>query len=157
MNIPVRIFNFDPTLSPEGKTVITVILPTYNYEYWNNLRVDNNVQYNKEKERIADEVLEALEKRYGNVRSNVEMIDVSTPSTVMRFTNNWKGSFEGWVLSPRTGFKSMKKTLPGLRNFYMTGQWVEPGGGLPTAIMSGRNVCQIICREDGKEFYIRQR
>jgi phytoene dehydrogenase-like protein len=101
---------------------------------------------------LADEVLDALDKRYGNVRSNVEMVDVSTPSTVIRFTNNWKGSFEGWVLSSKIGFKSMKKTLSGLRNFYMAGQWVEPGGGLPTAILSGRNVSQIICREDNKTF-----
>jgi phytoene dehydrogenase-like protein len=34
----------------------------------------------------------------------------------------------------------------------MAGQWVEPGGGLPTAILSGRNVTQIICREDKKIF-----
>jgi protoporphyrinogen oxidase len=26
----------------------------------------------------------------------------------------------------------------------------KPGGGLPTAIMSGRNVSQIICKEDKK-------
>jgi phytoene dehydrogenase-like protein len=156
-NIPVRIFKFDPTLSPAGKTVITVILPTYNYGYWDNLRNKEIDQYNKEKERIADEILEALDKRYGDVRSHVEMIDVSTPSTVMRFTNNWKGSFEGWVLSPKIGFKSMKKSLPGLRNFYMAGQWVEPGGGLPTAILSGRNVCQIICKDDGKKFYVKQK
>ena len=155
-DIPVRIFNFDPTLSPEGKTLITVTLPTYNYGYWDNLRNREIDRYNKEKDRIADEILEALDKRYGDVRSNVEMIDVSTPSTVMRYTNNWKGSFEGWVLSPKIGFKSMKKRLPGLRNFYMAGQWVEPGGGLPTAILSGRNVTQIICKDDGKKFYVKQ-
>jgi len=39
----------------------------------------------------------------------------------------------------------MKKTLAGLDNFYMVGQWVEPGGGMPTAVMSGRNVTQLIC------------
>jgi phytoene dehydrogenase-like protein len=44
------------------------------------------------------------------------------------------------------------KTLPGLKNFYMIGQWVEPGGGLPPAIMSGRNVAQIICKKDRKKF-----
>ena len=153
-DIIVRLFNFDPTLSPEGKTLITVMLPTFNYKYWDNLRANDMARYKKEKERIADEVLEALEKRYGDVRSNVDMIDVSTPSTVIRFTNNWKGSFEGWVLSPKIAFKSMKKTLPGLKNFYMAGQWVEPGGGLPTAILSGRNVSQIICREDKKGFTI---
>jgi phytoene dehydrogenase-like protein len=48
--------------------------------------------------------------------------------------------------------KHLKKTLPGLNNFYMIGQWVEPGGGLPTALMSGRNVSQIICKKDKKEF-----
>jgi len=155
-NIVVRIFNFDPTLSPEGKTIITTMLPTYNYKYWDNLRLHNTMRYKKEKERIAAEVLEALEERYGDMRSIVDMIDVSTPSTVIRFTNNWKGSFEGWVLSPKIGFKSMKKTLPGLGNFYMAGQWVEPGGGVPTAILSGRNVCQIICKEDNKAFYVKQ-
>jgi phytoene dehydrogenase-like protein len=46
----------------------------------------------------------------------------------------------------------MSKTLPGLKNFYMIGQWVEPGGGLPSAAMSGRNVIQIICHRDNKLF-----
>ncbi len=38
----------------------------------------------------------------------------------------------------------MKKTLPGLKNFYMAGQWVEPGGSIPKVILSGRNVTQVI-------------
>jgi len=42
--------------------------------------------------------------------------------------------------------------LSGLKNFYMAGQWVEPGGGLPSAILSGRNVTQIICKKDKKKF-----
>jgi len=35
---------------------------------------------------------------------------------------------------------------------YMAGQWVEPGGGVPTAAMSGRNVIRTICQRDGKSF-----
>jgi phytoene dehydrogenase-like protein len=80
------------------------------------------------------------------------MIDVSTPSTVMRYTDNWKGSFEGWLLTPRMGLRRMKKVLPGLKQFYMAGQWVEPGGGLPGGLLSGRNVTQFICKKDGKRF-----
>jgi phytoene dehydrogenase-like protein len=48
--------------------------------------------------------------------------------------------------------RGMDKTLPGLENFYMAGQWVEPGGGVPTAAMSARNVLQMICKRDGKPF-----
>ena len=48
--------------------------------------------------------------------------------------------------------KGMSKTLPNLANFYMAGQWVEPGGSVPIVAMSGRNVVQLICDRDGKEF-----
>ena len=44
------------------------------------------------------------------------------------------------MLAPQTYGAHMANTLPGLDNFYMAGQWVEPGGGVPTAALSGRNV-----------------
>jgi len=49
-------------------------------------------------------------------------------------------------------FLRMSKTLPGLNNFYMVGQWVEPGGGLPPAAYSGRNLIQILCKRDRRKF-----
>jgi len=150
--LPVRIFNFDPTLAPEGKTSLTVMLGTYNYELWVDLRKNDKKKYRQEKERIAHEVIEALEERFGNIKSNIEVTDVSTPASLIRYTNNWKGSFEGWQPGRGTMMLRINKTLPGLKNFYMIGQWVEPGGGLPPAIMSGRNVTQIICKKDRKKF-----
>jgi phytoene dehydrogenase-like protein len=151
-HLSARIFNFDPTLAPEGKTSITVMLGTYDYEYWVNLRKNDREKYKQEKERIANEVIEALDERFGNIRSTLEVADVSTPASIVRYTNNWKGSFEGWHPGPEAIMVRMKKTLPGLKNFYMIGQWVEPGGGLPPAIMSGRNVAQMICKKDKKKF-----
>ena len=148
----VRIFGFDPTLAPEGKTVITVWILTREYEYWDNLKKTDPKQYEAEKDRIAEEVLELLEKRFGDVRSKVEMTDVCTPATFMRYTSNWKGSFEGWLWTPKIGLGRIRKTLPGLDNFYMAGHWVQPGGGLPTAMKSGRDVAQIICKKDKKKF-----
>jgi phytoene dehydrogenase-like protein len=46
----------------------------------------------------------------------------------------------------------MSQMLPGLSNFYMAGQWVQPGGSIPAVAMSGRNAVQIICQKDNKEF-----
>ncbi|MEZ4715498.1 MAG: hypothetical protein R2851_05320 [Caldilineaceae bacterium] len=46
----------------------------------------------------------------------------------------------------------VRKTLPGLGNFYMAGQWVEPGGMVPVVAMSGRNAIQLICHADGRAF-----
>jgi len=42
--------------------------------------------------------------------------------------------------------RGMRKSLPRLKNFYMVGQWVEPGGGLPAVALSGRNLAQVICK-----------
>lgn len=60
------------------------------------------------------------------------MTDVSTPATLLRFTGNWQGSFEGWLPTPEWLVKTVPRTLPGLDGFWMVGQWVAPGGGLPS-------------------------
>lgn len=97
-------------------------------------------------------VIEVLDKKLGDIASRVEVYDVATPATYIRYTNNWKGSPEGWLPTPSTFGRRIRKTLPGLKNFYMVGQWVEPGGGLPAVALSGRNLAQIICRSDRKKF-----
>ncbi len=150
--LELNIYNFDPTLAPEGKTLLTSMFQT-DYDYWNNLR-QNEALYKAEKEKIADKVVALLDKRFPGLAGQVEMRDVSTPTTFVRYTGNWKGSFEGWQVTPKTWSfgKVMKKTLSGLSNFYMAGHWVEPGGGLPAVAMCGRNVVQIICKKEKQKF-----
>ena len=77
-----------------------------------------------EKHRVAEAVIAILERSVANIRPAIEVIDVSTPATVIRYTGNWKGSMEGWLLTPSTGFRPLPRTLPGLRQFLMVGQWV---------------------------------
>jgi phytoene dehydrogenase-like protein len=146
----VHIYNFDPTLAPKGKTALKVQFNT-DYNYWKKLSQDPR-RYKAEKEQIADQVVAALDQRFPGLAAKVEMRDVATPMTWERVTGNWRGSYEGWLPTVQGAMKGMSKTLPGLDNFYMTGQWVEPGGGLPTAAMSGRNVTQIICKKDKRPF-----
>ena len=148
--LPVTIHNFDPTAAEKGKTVLTLMLESRNPEYWINLRNNDKDMYGQEKERIAKEVIQCLEKRFGNIESNVEVCDVATPATYVRYTNNWKGSVMGWQ-NPEAIRKKPKKEIKGLRNFYMCGQWAD-NGGLPSALTSGRDVTQIICKRDGKKF-----
>jgi len=146
----LQIFNFDPGLAPEGKTALRVMFDS-DYERWKQLKQDPD-RYKAEKEQIAEEVITLLDQRFPGLAAQVEMYDVATPMTWEHYTGNWRGSFEGWLITTKTFGMRMSKTLPGLENFYMAGQWVEPGGGLPTAVMSGRNVTQIICKQDKKKF-----
>jgi phytoene dehydrogenase-like protein len=148
--ISVRIFNYDTTLAPPSKTVVQVVFES-EFEWWERLQTERP-RYDAEKERVAADVLERLEARYPGISSQVEMTDVATPYTTWRYTLNHKGTYEGWLFTPEAFRTSVEKTLPGLANFYMAGQWVQPGGGVPTVIMSGREVIQIICHQDKKRF-----
>jgi len=146
----VLIYNFDPTLAPEGKTVLKVQFNT-DYDYWEKL-YQEPARYKAEKEKIADLVVSLLDRRFPGLAAQVEMRDVATPVTWVRYTGNWRGSYEGWLLKESTVTASMSKTLPGLANFYMAGQWVNPGGGMPTAAMSGNHTIQLICKKDKRKF-----
>jgi phytoene dehydrogenase-like protein len=148
--LSLRIFNYSNAFAPRGKTVIQVILET-EWDYWEGLRKDRP-RYESEKDRVANEVLERLEAHYPGLSSQVEMIDVATPQTTWRYTLNHRGSPMGWMISQKSLMTQIPRSLPGLRDFYMAGQWVVPGGGVPACIYSGRHVVQILCRRDGKPF-----
>lgn len=154
--VSFRVFHFDPTFAPPGKTAVTCFLPTHNHEFWVHLQQDDPAKYQEEKQRVAEAVIALLEKRIPDLRQAVEVMDVSTPASVIRFTGNWKGSMEGWLLTPTTGFRPLQITLPGLQRFLMAGQWVMPGGGLPSGLMTGRAAVQALCKEDGVPFLARQ-
>jgi phytoene dehydrogenase-like protein len=155
-NLSYRIFHFDPTFAPHGKTAVTSILPTRNFEYWSSLRRSDPAAYHAEKHRIADAVIAVLEKRMPGVREAIEVLDVSTPATVFRYTGNWKGTMEGWLVQPGASFKPLPNTLPGLKQFIMVGQWVMPGGGLPSGPMTARPAVRAICRHDHVPFDLRK-
>ena len=149
----VELYNFDATLAPSGKTVIDVKFFS-DYDYWKNLK-ENPKDYKAEKQKIAAQVIDLLEQRFPGLSRQVEMIDVATPMTWERYTGNWRASFEGWLITTKTFGMSMSKTLPGLKDFYMCGQWVAPGGGVPSAALSARNLIQVICKRDKKSFMVK--
>jgi phytoene dehydrogenase-like protein len=149
--LSARIVNFDPTMAPEGKTVIVTILEA-DGEYWCRLREQDKKKYAAEKARIGDAVVRGLDGRFPGLKDQVEMVDVATPATTVRYTGNWRASFEGWLPTPGYLTKGLPRRLPGLDDFYMVGQWVQPGGGLPTGVMTAREVQQLICRRDGVTF-----
>ena len=147
-----RIFHYDPTFAPPGKTAVTCLLSTRNVGWWTGLRDSDPERYQVEKQRVAEAVVAVLERRLPGVREAIETIDVSTPATIVSHTGNWKGSMEGWLLTPRTGLAGLPQILPGLKGFAMAGQWVQPGGGLPSGLITARAAIQAICRKDHTPF-----
>jgi phytoene desaturase len=147
----VRVFNYSSRFAPPGKTVVQVEFETQ-WDYWNDLQSADRAGYDAEKERIAGDVLQRLEHHYPRLSSQVEVIDVATPYTTWRYTLNHKGAWGGWLPTPEVMNARIARTLPGLANFYLAGQWVTPGASVPSSLYSGRDVVEILCRRDGKPF-----
>lgn len=148
----LNVYYFDPTLAPKGKTLVTVLLNTWEWEAWEKLAKENPEEYEEEKKRIAGEVIKRLESLFGPLEGLIDMVDVSTPHSVIRYTGNYKGSFEGFAPTKASLSKRLGKTLEGLDQFAMIGQWTVPGGGLPTAAKDGRDIARFICKQDKKRF-----
>jgi phytoene dehydrogenase-like protein len=148
----VRIFNFDPTLAPKGKTLISIELDTLNFDFWYELRTNDIINYRKMKNEITSNLITLLDDYLPGIKEKIDMIDVATPATFHRYTHNRKGSIMGWAAKDIFEKNPFKKELKNLKNFYMIGQWVQPGGGVPTSFLSGRDIAQIICKRDNKSF-----
>lgn len=142
----VELFESDSGLCPEGTTMITVRLPT-RYQFWMDLKDSDPRRYRAEKKNILRKIMAILDVRFPGLARSVERFDVATPATFVRYTGNWRASYEGWLPTPRILGRRIKYTLPGLKNFYMAGHWVIPGGGLPSAALSGREVAQMVCAQ----------
>lgn len=149
--LDIEFFNFAPEMSPPGKTAVQVVATT-SYDYWKALSPED---YRAEKARVAETLIACLERRFPGFAAQVEVTDVATPLTTERFTASFMG-YQAWgvpnqsMLDALTG-KGLSKTLPGLSNFYMVGQWAG-GLGLPNVAAMGRKAVAALCKQDGRRF-----
>jgi phytoene dehydrogenase-like protein len=153
-SLEMQIYGFDPTLAPPGKGVIKVELVS-SYRYWKQLHAEGP-RYDEEKEKVAAQVIDLLERRFPGIRSQVETVDVPTLMTWEKFVNETFGwqNFPNkkFSMTASVGARGGQGTLPGLSDFYFAGAWATGLGALFANAISGRNVIRDICRKDGKRF-----
>lgn len=141
----------DCGLCPPGRTIVVVRFasPT---SFWTKLKKEARAKYNAEKQRLLEGVVRFIDHRFPGTAAMIEHTDIATPATIIRYTGNRDGSCQGWLPTPGVLDRPIPQVLPGLRNFYMAGHWVQAGGGLPPAALSGRYAAQYVCASDKKPF-----
>jgi phytoene desaturase len=122
--LTIRFFSFDPTTAPAGKTAAVVMIETRNDQYWTRLRSEDPAAYAAEKQVTATKVIGALDCYIPGLKSSVEVVDVATPATFIRHTNNWHGSYEGWL--PLAG-AVLDDLSPGRSTAWTTSSWSANG------------------------------
>ncbi len=146
----IEVSNFDTTLSPTGKTTITINFTTREGQFWIDLRKKSPEEYSKAKQRVSDAAIDALRSKFaGQIdTSKIEVVDVTTPATYAKFTGNTLGSSQGWApMDDIMRRLPIETTLPGLKRFAMAGHWMEAGGGIPIALLSALRAERCIRRQ----------
>jgi len=141
-------YSFDSTMAPNGKTTV-VLRYESPWKLWEKIP---EKEYQAEKIQIQKDATAFLEKEYPGISAFIEVTDVATPRTDVRYTGVKNGAYEGFMPSKENMMKSLKMQLPGLQNFYMAGQWLFPGGGLPPSAQTGKWVVQLICKKEKQVF-----
>jgi phytoene desaturase len=132
----------DPTLAPEGKSTIYVLVPVPNLE--------TPIDWEKEKKRYRDLVINKIKEKteMKDIEEHIEIERVITPKDWESKIDVYKGAVfnlshtvgQMLYLRPHNKFES----LPGL---YLVGGGTHPGSGLPTIVESGRIAADLISGE----------
>lgn len=134
----------DPSLAPEGKSTIYVLLPAPN----NNSTID----WEARKPQLRERILDLLETRGGfdNIREHIETEKIITPANWEQDFNVYKGAVfnlghqikQMLFLRPHNRFECFK-------NCFLVGGGTHPGSGLPTIYESGRISADLISKDEG--------
>jgi prolycopene isomerase len=133
--------NLYKSYSPKGRNTINIVV-LQGYDHWKKYEADywdgKKKEYRTEKERIADILISKAEKALlPGLLNAIEVKEIGTPLTNVRYTLNYRGAIYGW---DQTLDNSTPRRLPHktpIKNLYLSGAWTQPGGGYGGVLWSG--------------------
>ena len=148
-------YQYEESFAPKGHTVITCAINQFRQDYdaWKALAKDSEA-YRQEKLRIGNEVVRAIVTRFPHMAGKLKVLDVATPLTYERYCNAYRGAFMPFM--PAIGGKMLAHSgrIKGLDNVFLSGQWLQPPGGLPVALITGKDTIMRICKQEKRRFNI---
>ncbi len=146
-------YGYGQDFAPDGHTAITFAINQFQpeLEKWQALGQDREA-YCMEKNRIGREVIRAMETRFPEMAGRLRLLDVASPQTYERYCNAYRGSFMAFW--PTLKSKELNHTgqIRGLNNLVLSGQWLQPPGGLPVALITGKDTIMRLCKKVKQNF-----
>lgn len=143
----IKSYSYEPDFAPVGKAIIQSNFLQYreDYQYWMNLYSDKE-KYNREKMRVANEVLTRVETKFPAYKGKISILDVWTPATYNRYCNSYYGAYMSFIMTKENKSTNFSGEIKGLNNAYIDSQWLNGPGGLPSAVLMGKFAIQRISK-----------
>jgi phytoene dehydrogenase-like protein len=127
--------------SPEGKNTLSLLV-LQGYDHWKEFEADyfkgKKTAYCAEKERMANILIKKAEETLlPGLTSAIEVKEIATPLTNVRYTGNYRGAVYGWDQTVNNSGQSRVPHTTPIKNLYLSGAWTRPGHGYGGVIGSG--------------------
>jgi prolycopene isomerase len=138
--------NVDPTCCPEGKSVVTTMVLAEPELYERSLDPGRKrgKAYKELKKKLTSQLLDKMKRALGipDLERHIEVLELSTPITLERYTANRGGAYVGWKYSPGQVKAHFPQQSP-VENLFLCGHWVAPGGGVSNVMVGGINAAEM--------------
>ncbi len=127
--------------SPSGKNTVNITTFT-GYDNWKKYESayfsGEKDEYRKEKERLADILIEKVENTLlPGLSAAIEVKEIGSPLTNVRYTGNYQGAIYGFDQTVDNSGPSRLGHETPIANLYLAGAWTKPGHGYGTVLSSG--------------------
>lgn len=128
------------------------ILALSGYEPWRRFEADyfagRKDRYRKEKERMAAMIVKETERSLiPGLSSMVEVMEIGTPLTNLRYTKNPEGAIYGYEQSLENAFMNRLKNRTPVKGLYLSSAWTRPGGGYEPCLKAGALACKELVKD----------
>ena len=128
---------FEPRMAPPGGQ-IAIMQKLTDVDY------DAVTDWAGHKREVEDDLMARLERAIPGISENVVTKLSASALTSYRFTLNYRGAMLGWEMAPdQLGVYRPAPEGP-IKNLYLVGHWIQPGGGITPVIVSAGAVARTI-------------
>ena len=126
----------NPSHAPKGKSTLCLSIkaPFHFSPDWNQ----------GVKDELSRRLISRASKFIPNLEKRILVKVETTPKTIEQWTRNRWGAAYGWAQIPRqSGIYRLSRTTP-IPNFFLTGHWTSPGGGIAGVVASGELTAETV-------------
>ncbi len=134
--IMLRNYAYGKDFTPDESSVLQVFLlqREKDYDAWESL---SKTEYEFEKQKIVKQLTNEIVNRFAEIE--LEFLDCWTPFTYTKYFDAYKGSYMSFGITKNFKFLTFPFKCSKIKNLYFASQWNKMFGGLPNALLSGKN------------------
>ena len=143
----------EKTFAPKDRTLITISINQFKEEVdlWFSLH-RNKMEYQNFKNELVKKIITQIEIVFPEMKGKLMLLDVATPVTYNRYCNAYRGAFMGFLPTLKGKTLNHSGKIKKLSNVFLSGQWLQPPGGLPVALLTGKDTIMRICALEKTSF-----